>query len=62
MDTSRARGELGWAPRYTAGETLLDELEGLRTSSGLDTPPLSRKTGGPFRVREFLTGIGGREP
>ena len=62
MDTSRARGELGWAPRYDAGETLLDELEGLRTSSGLDTPPLSRKTGGPFRVREFLTGIGGREP
>ena len=62
MDTTRARGELGWTPQYGAGETLLDELAGLRTGAGLDTPPLSRGTSGPFRIREILTGVGGREP
>jgi nucleoside-diphosphate-sugar epimerase len=62
MDTGRARRELGWEPKRSADEALLDLLEGLRTGSGLDTPPLSPKTGGPFRIREILTGVGGREP
>lgn len=62
MDTTRAKTELGWTPQYSADETLLDVLEGLRAGSGLDTPPLSRETGGPFRIREILTGVGGREP
>jgi UDP-glucose 4-epimerase len=62
MDTTRAREELGWAPQRSADEALLDLLEGLRTGSGLDTPPLSPATSGPFRVREILTGVGGREP
>jgi UDP-glucose 4-epimerase len=62
MDTTRAHKELGWTPQYGAGETLLDELAGLRTQAALDTPPLSRGTGGAFRIRELLTGIGGREP
>ena len=62
METTRARTELGWTPQRSADEALLDLLEGLRTGSGLDTPPLSPKTGGPFRVREILTGVGGREP
>jgi nucleoside-diphosphate-sugar epimerase len=62
MDVTRAHGELGWSPQYNAEETLLDELEGLRTRAGLDTPPLSRGTSGPFRIRELLTGVGGREP
>jgi hypothetical protein len=62
MDTTRARTELGWEPVRSADEAVLDVLEGLRTGSGLDTPPLSPKTGGPFRVREILTGVGGREP
>ncbi len=62
MDTQKARTQLGWAPRFSADETLLDMLEGLRSGSGLDTPPLSPATGGPFRIREFLTGVGGREP
>ena len=30
--------------------------------AGLDTPPLSRGTSGPFRIRELLTGVGKREP
>jgi UDP-glucose 4-epimerase len=62
MDTSRARRELGWTPGRSADEALLDLLEGLRTREGLDTPPLSPKTGGPLRIREILTGVGGREP
>jgi UDP-glucose 4-epimerase len=62
MDTTRARTELGWTPQRSADEALLDLLEGLRTGSGLDTPPLSPKTGGRFRIREILTGVGGREP
>ena len=62
MDTTKARTELGWTPRYSADEALLDLLEGLRTGSGLDTPPLSPKTGGRFRIREIITGVGGREP
>ncbi len=62
MDTGRARRELGWEPQRSADEALLDLLEGLRTGAGFDTPPLSPKTGGPFRIREILTGVGGREP
>ncbi len=62
MDTKRAREELGWTPQYSAGDALLDLLEGLRTGAGLDTPPLSPETSGPFRIREILTGIGRREP
>jgi UDP-glucose 4-epimerase len=62
MDTGRARKELGWTPERSADEALLDLLEGLRTGAGLDTPPLSPGTSGPFRIREILTGVGGREP
>ena len=62
MDTTRARTELGWTPQFSADETLLDVINGLKAASGLDTPPLSRQTGGPFRIREILTGVGKREP
>jgi len=58
MDTSRARTDLGWEPRHTAGDALLELIEGLRESEGAETPPLSPRTGGPLRIREFLTGIG----
>ncbi|CAN5232289.1 SDR family oxidoreductase [soil metagenome] len=62
MDTTRVRTELGWTSQYTAGDTLLDVLAGLSEGAGLDTPPLSPQTGGPFRIREILTGVGSREP
>ncbi|MEW6635597.1 MAG: NAD-dependent epimerase/dehydratase family protein [Actinomycetota bacterium] len=62
MDTTRARDSLGWTPQRTSADAILDLLEGLRTGSGLDTPPLSPKTSGPMRVREFLTGVGRSEP
>ena len=62
MDTTRARTELGWAPERSAEDALLDLLEGLRTGADFPTPPLAKETGGPFRIREILTGVGGREP
>ncbi len=61
MDTSRARQELGWRPQRSAEDSFLDLLAGLREGAGLDTPPLSPKSGGPFRIREILTGVGRRE-
>lgn len=59
MDTTRARTELGWTPRRTAGEALLELLDGIRDRAGVPTPPLDPSTGGPLRVREVLTGVGG---
>ena len=58
LDSTRAREELGWAPRYSAVEALEDLLEGLQAGAGLDTPPLSPRTGGPLRAREIATGVG----
>ena len=60
MDAGRARRELGWSPRYSSEEALLDLLEGLRRRAGVETPPLSPSTGGPFRWREVRSGVGGR--
>jgi nucleoside-diphosphate-sugar epimerase len=60
MDTTRARTELGWEPRHTAGDALLELLDGLGQGAGGPTPPLDRHAGGRFRHREFETGIGSR--
>jgi UDP-glucose 4-epimerase len=62
MNTSRIRDELGWQPRKTAGEALLELLHGMRKQDGADTPPLDGGGSGPLRIREFLSGIGGRNP
>jgi UDP-glucose 4-epimerase len=58
MGTRRAREELGWTPRHSATDALLELLEGMRRSDGLDTPALAPGAGGPARVREFVTGVG----
>jgi UDP-glucose 4-epimerase len=60
MDTRRARAELGWEPRRSASEALLELLEGMREGAGLDTPPLEPGGAGPLRVREFAGGVGER--
>jgi nucleoside-diphosphate-sugar epimerase len=62
MDTRRVREELGWAPRRSSGEALLELLDGLRDRSGADTPPLDPDAGGPLRIRELLTGVGRVNP
>jgi UDP-glucose 4-epimerase len=60
LDTTRARRELGWTPRRTAGEALLELLEGMREGAGTATPPLDPGTSGPARMRELVTGLGSR--
>ena len=60
LDTSRAREELGWNPRFSATAALDDLLAGMREPAGRDTPPLRARAGGALRLREFLTGIGKR--
>jgi UDP-glucose 4-epimerase len=62
MDTRRAREELGWTPRYGADEALLELLDGLRHSAGLDTPPLEPHASGPLRVRELPPGAARSAP
>jgi UDP-glucose 4-epimerase len=60
MDVGRARRELGWEPRVTAGDALLELMAGLREGAGLDTPPLEPGGAGTLRAREFLSGVGAR--
>ncbi|MFF5112573.1 NAD-dependent epimerase/dehydratase family protein [Streptosporangium sp. NPDC000509] len=60
MDTGRARTELGWQPRHTAVDAMRELFEGLRSAEGMDTPPLSPRTGGPARLGELVGGVGGR--
>jgi nucleoside-diphosphate-sugar epimerase len=58
MDTTRARSELGWTPRYTSLEALGEFLAGLREGAGGETPPLHPKAGGRLRRKELATGVG----
>jgi UDP-glucose 4-epimerase len=60
MDSGRIRRELGWTPRRSADDALLELLEGMRESAGAPTPPLEPRAGGPLRWREFATGVGAR--
>ena len=60
MDVSRARTELGWAPRHTALEALQELLEGLRRGRGMPTPPLEPDAGDRSRAEELRGGVGAR--
>lgn len=60
LDCARARNELGWAPAHDATATLRELIDGMRSGSDLDTPPLARETSGPARLRELVTRVGGR--
>ena len=42
LDTTRARTELGWSPRYTSGQALCELLEGFADRAYGPTPPLAR--------------------
>lgn len=42
LDTTRARKELGWSPKYTAGQALRELLEGFADRAYGPTPPLAR--------------------
>jgi UDP-glucose 4-epimerase len=60
MDASRARSVLGWSPRHGADEAFVELLDGMRDGAAYPTPPLERHAGGLLRVKELLTGVGGR--
>ncbi|MBA2517448.1 MAG: NAD-dependent epimerase/dehydratase family protein [Solirubrobacterales bacterium] len=62
MDISRAHSDLGWTSTRSSTEALLELIDGMRESAGFDTPPLATDAGGPFRVRELLSGVGRRNP
>jgi UDP-glucose 4-epimerase len=57
MDTTRARTELGWTPKRSAEEALLDVVEGMKVGAGAPTPVLEPGR----RVRELLSGLGQRQ-
>ncbi|HZT91678.1 MAG TPA: NAD-dependent epimerase/dehydratase family protein [Gaiellaceae bacterium] len=40
LDAARAREKLGWTPRWSAGDALLDLLRGFHEGAGAPTPPL----------------------
>jgi nucleoside-diphosphate-sugar epimerase len=60
MDSSRARTELGWQPRRTATDALRELIDAMHAGTDFPTPPLARSSSGPARLRELLTGVGGR--
>jgi nucleoside-diphosphate-sugar epimerase len=62
MSTTRVRTELGWHERRSSEAALMELLEGMREGAGTETPPLEAGGSGPLRLRELLTGIGGRNP
>lgn len=57
MDCGRALDELGWVPRYDAGEALLDLLDGMRRGQGGEAPVLAPRASGPARVVEVLKAV-----
>jgi nucleoside-diphosphate-sugar epimerase len=59
MDTTRARTELGWAPRYDSREAIQEFLAGLGASADMATPPLSSPAEGG-RLGEVASGVGQR--
>jgi UDP-glucose 4-epimerase len=60
MDVSRAQHELGWSATRSAGEVLLELLDGMRRGDGLATAPLAPGGDGPLRLRGLLRALGGR--
>jgi nucleoside-diphosphate-sugar epimerase len=57
LDTTLARRALGWSPRHSSRDALLELLEGIRTGSNAATPPLSASSPAKRRAP-----IGNRPP
>jgi UDP-glucose 4-epimerase len=61
MDCGRAQSELAFSPRRSAGEALLELMDGLRSGAGAPTPPLEPDAGGRLRWRELASAVGAGE-
>jgi nucleoside-diphosphate-sugar epimerase len=59
LDTSRARHELGWTPRFTGLDALREAITGMAAGAGGDTPPLAPDSLSK-RADELATGVGER--
>jgi UDP-glucose 4-epimerase len=57
MSTERARTELGWSPRFSSVDALLELMAGMRGGDGHVTPPLQRDSLA-MRAREVRMGVG----
>jgi UDP-glucose 4-epimerase len=60
METTRAESELGWTAQRSALDALDALAAGLRGGAGGPTPTLDADAGGPARVDEIRTRVGGR--
>jgi len=60
MDGARAQRDLGWVPRRSAGDALLELLDGMRDRAGHATPPLDPATSGALRAHEIAGAVGRR--
>ena len=56
LDCTRARDELGWAPRHEGVATVVELMHGLADRAAGATPPLRRGD----RRAELAAGVGGR--
>ena len=63
MDTTRARRDLGWLPRRSAGDALVETVDAMGAGHGGDSPVLRPRATGPARVleavRALVPGVGG---
>ncbi|SEG98335.1 Nucleoside-diphosphate-sugar epimerase [Nonomuraea solani] len=60
MKVDRARDVLGWSPRHSSQEAMLDLFDGLHDGAGMETPPLAPDGGPVGRIKELASGVGGR--
>ena len=57
MDITRARTELGWTPRRSAGEALVETVDAMGSGQGGDSPVLRPRATGPARLLEAVRGL-----
>ena len=57
MDTTRARRDLGWIPRRSAGDALVETLDAMGAGQGGPSPVLRPRATGPARVLEAVRGL-----
>jgi UDP-glucose 4-epimerase len=57
LDCSRARGELGWAPKWTSTEALAELLDGVAHRIHADSPPLRRRSMLDLLRRDVTEGL-----